>query len=413
MDNSLQISGIVFSSKISAIPKLKSISKRECKLCDVKLNGYTALIGADVYTPSNEIVKQNLLFENNKIVAIDDFDEKNIHGPIQYVILNDETITPAILDEHIHGGYGVNFHNSNEQEIRSLLRKLKDEGTGAVIATTLPGKIEDIKKQIKLLSYIIKNPKEGEAKVYGIHLEGPFLSPKKSGIHRPDMLLEPTVENFNALEPENVKIVTLAPEENGGIELAKYLESKGIIASAGHTMAAASDIINSGIKQVTHIFNAMAEFKHRGLTVANEALLNDTICAEMNSDSSLLDPKIMDLVIRIKPKDKLILISDALPEAGIKKDFIMNDVLIHVKDDWTAISDDGKTLAGSMQFLHNLAKKLIETTKMTFTDFIRYACVNPAKNIGVLSDFELKKGSSPNFTIWDNKTVTPKKTFIG
>jgi N-acetylglucosamine-6-phosphate deacetylase len=411
MNPSIQAYNTSFTSKISTIPSLKQLNSHQVHLRDVKLNGYTAFIGGDVFTPSNKIVKQNLLFNDKRLIATDEFDENKIKDSVQYVLLNDETITPAILDEHIHGGYGVNFHNSSETQIRLLLRKLKETGTGAVIATTLPGSTENIKKQIKLLSSIIKNPNEGEAKIYGIHLEGPFLSPHKSGIHHPEILQEPTIENYLALEPENVKIVTLAPEEKGGIELAKYLNSNGVIASAGHTMALASDIVKSGIKQVTHIFNAMAPFRHRELTVANEAIFNDEIAAEMNSDKSLLDPKIMDFVMRMKPKDKLILISDALPEAGIKKDFIMNNVLIHVKDDWTAISDDGKTLAGSMQFLHDLAKQLIDTTQMKFQDFIRYASVNPSKNLKVEKDFRIEKGFSPNFTVWNNKTIKPEKTF--
>lgn len=115
--------------------------------------------------------------------------------------------------------------------------------------------------------------------------------------------------------------------------------------------------------------------------------------------------------MRLKPKSKLILISDALPEAGIKENFYMNNVKINVKDDWTAISDDG-ILAGSMQFLHNLAKKLIDKTQMTFRDFIQYASVNPSKNMKVEKDFRLQEGLTPNFTIWDNKTITAEKTFV-
>ena len=406
-----RVSNIDFNARIKDIPALNNIAKREINLATTKLKGNTAIIGADVYTPSNRIAQQDLLFHDNKLVAINDFDETLINEPIQYIIADGKTVAPAILDEHIHGGYGVNFHSSGERQIRGLLRRLANEGTGGVVATTLPGGISHIRKQIQLLSRIIENPKLGEAKIYGIHLEGPFLSPEKSGIHPKRILLEPTVENFERLEPKHISIVTFAPERYGGAELAEYLQSRGIIASAGHTMATAQDIVDCGIKQVTHVLNAMNPFHHRNLTVANEALWNNAITTEMNADQSLLPAKTMDILMRLKPKDKLVLISDALPEAGLKDDFYMNHVRIHVKDDWTAISDDG-ILAGSMQFLHNLAKKLITTTQMTFKDFIRYASVNPSKNLHVENDFRIKEGLTPNFTVWDNKTLSPEKTFV-
>lgn len=286
-----KVSDINFSARINDIPAMTTLIKNEVGVAASKLKGNTAMIGADVYTPANKIVKQDLLFCDGKLVAINDFDENTISGPIQYMILDGKTIAPAILDEHIHGGYGINFHSSNERLIRALLRKLAQEGTGGVIATTLPDSFGKIRKQIQILNKIINNPKDGEARIYGIHLEGPFLSPEKRGIHPKRKLADPTVDNYEKLNPENIKIVTLAPERNGGYELAQYLKEHGVIASAGHTLATAQDMIISGIKQVTHILNAMAAPNHRNLTVANEALWDKTITAEMNGDMSLLIPK--------------------------------------------------------------------------------------------------------------------------
>ena len=131
----------------------------------------------------------------------------------------------------------------------------------------------------------------------------------------------------------------------------------------------------------------------------------------MNSDESLLIPQTMNLIMNAKPKGKLVLISDALPEAGIKRDFLMNGTLIHVDKNWVAKDGDG-VLAGSMQFLHNIAKKITEHTDMTFSDFIRYASENPAKNLGVSDKFTLKAGLKPIFSVWNNKTKKVEKTFI-
>ncbi len=407
----MAINNITFGAKISSIPSIKNVSGKQNLLKDVKLSGYNAFIGGDVYTPSGKIVKQDLLFKDNLLIATDEFDEEQIREKINYVILKDKTIAPAIFDEHIHGGYGVNFHNSSEADIRMLLKKLANEGTGAVIATMLPDKAEEIKKQIRVLNNIIKNPDEGSAKVFGIHLEGPFINMLKRGIHPSYKFLEPSVETYESFEPENVKIVTLAPETDKEYKLSKYLKEQGVIVSAGHSLASAKQVIDAGIKQVTHLFNAMSQFNHREPTIANEGLANPEVLAEMNSDESLLIPQTMNLIMKAKPKDKLVLISDALPQAGIKQDFVMNDVVIHVDENWVA-KDDNNILAGSMRFLHDIAGKIIKDTDMTFRNFIRYASENPAKNIGVYDKFKIKEGFKPIFSVWDNKTTKVEKTFI-
>lgn len=401
---------ISFCANIRDIPKL-NIPKRVLKLNDAKLNGYTAFINGKIYDSSNKIKFGDILLKNNQIIAINEFDENSINGIIKYVDIKDKILTPTLIDEHIHGGYGVNFHSSDEKSIRKFLKQLAKEGTGAILATTLPGTLEHLNRQLKILNHIIKNPDKGAAKILGIHLEGPFLNPKKAGIHPPEALLKPSIENFEKLDSENVKIVTLAPELDQNYELSKYLKNRGIIPSAGHSMADASDIKESGITQVTHLFNAMAPFHHRLPTVANEGLLNPKITAEMNTDTSLLVPDTMNLIMREKPKDKLILISDALPQAGIKKDFLLNGIRIHVNPDWIATSDRG-ILAGSMKFLHDVAAKLIKETNMTFEKFIRYASVNPAKNLGVENDYKIAKGSKPDFAIWDKNSLKVEKTFI-
>ncbi|MBQ3640568.1 hypothetical protein II906_01340, partial [bacterium] len=370
-----------FGAKIKDIPMLYGNLAVKTDLKDVKLKGYTAFVNADVYTPSNRIKKQDLLFRDKELISVDDFDEKEVLEPIHYVDLKDKTVAPAIFDEHIHGGYGVDFHKSDEKEVRKLLKKLGEEGTAAVFATTLPGKLDDINNQLGVLNNVIANPDKGSAKLAGIHMEGPFFSPKKAGIHPPEILMKPTVENFDKLDSQNVKMVTIAPELDEGYRLTHHLQERGIIPSAGHCMATAEDIQKSGIKHVTHLFNAMAPFHHRVPTVANEGLLNPEITAEMNAEPAHFVPSTMNLIMNEKPKDKLILVSDALSQAGLTDDFDMNGITIHIDENRVAKSYDG-ILAGSVRFLHDLPKVLIETTNMTFKDFIRYASVNPSKKHG-------------------------------
>lgn len=407
----MAIDNITFGANIGNIPNLQKLAGKRTPVADINLKGYTAMIGCDVFTKDCKIAKHNLLFKDKELLAIDEFDENSIDGRIDYSFLDGKTVTPGLLDEHIHGGYGVSFHDSSETEIRNLLKILAKDGTAGVIATTLPGTAEDIKNQIQILSKIINNPDEGAAKIYGIHLEGPFLNKEKKGIHSIRDLMEPTVANYESFNPENIKMVTLAPELDKNYELTKYLQSKGIIVSAGHSMAEAKHLIEAGITHVTHLFNAMAGLHHRFPTIANEGLMDPKVTAEVIADNASLLPEIKNMIMKIKPKDKIILVSDALPYAGIKEDFYMNRKLIHVGDDWVPKDADG-TLAGNMRFLHDAAKILIQNTNLTFKNFIRFASVNPAKSFNLLKNFTLKEGLEPIFSIWDNKETSPERTFV-
>lgn len=400
---------INFGARIASIPTIKGIKASNIGVKDINLRGLTALIGGDVFEHTGQIKKHDLLFWGKKLIAIDEFNPEVLSMPVNYAYITDKTVTPVIFDEHIHGGFGISFHNSEEADIRSCLRQLKEAGTGAVIATTLPDKLENIKNQIKVLNRIIKYPAPDEAKILGIHLEGPFLSPLKLGIHNKGDLYMPTVENFLAMEPENVRIVTLAPEMDKDYALSKYLIEHGIIPSAGHTVATAEDIQKSGITHITHLFNAMAPLHHRTPTVANEALFNPDIAVEMIAEQSHVDYHIKDMVMREKPADKLILISDAISHAGKEKSFIMGGKRIYIDENWIA-KDEAGTLAGSVRFLHNLADELVKKTKMSFEDFIRYASVNTAKSMGLEDEFMLKVGRNTDFTIWNNKAVKPEIT---
>ena len=407
----MNVNNVTFGAKVSSIPAIKNISGKKVALNDLKLSGYKAIIGGDVFMPECKIAKHDLLFKDKKLIAIDDFDEKAVNDKIDYVVLENETVAPAVLDEHIHGGFGVSFHESNELEIRNLLKIFAEKGIGGVIATTLPGSAERIKYQIKVLNNIIKNPDEGSAKIFGIHLEGPFLSEEKRGIHSTKDLIIPTIENYEKMEPENVKMVTLAPELDEEYKLTKYLQDKGVVVSAGHSMATAAQIIDSGIKNVTHLFNAMAPFHHRKPTIANEGLNNPSITAEIIADKNSLTPQTIDMIMKLKPKNKLVLVSDALPNAGVKQDFIMGGKVIYVNDELVPMDIDG-TLAGNMRFLPESAKTLISDTSLNFKDFIRYSSVNPAATFGLTEKFSIKEGLEPIFSVWNNKELIPEKTFI-
>lgn len=153
------------------------------------------IVNAEVYTPANRFVKETLFLNKNKFITKDEF-ERSVTSSSEINVYDFEGkyITLALVDQHIHGGYGIDFNNANEQEIRNFLRKIKQWGQGDILATFVPGKIDELNRQIEIINGIIKNPQNGEARIAGINLEGPFLSPQKAGIHPPSNLMLPTIK---------------------------------------------------------------------------------------------------------------------------------------------------------------------------------------------------------------------------
>ena len=381
------------------------------------LNNYTAFLNGYVFFIENNLPyfkKTDLLFYNKKLIAIDyvknDFKIDNIK--LNVINAKNMYLTPSFIDQHIHGGYDINFHNSKEEEIRYFLKKSAQFGYSYLVPTLLPDSIDNINKQLKIIRNIINSPQLGSTKILGVHLEGPFLNPEKAGIHPIKLLIKPNVQDFKKLKHKDIiKIVTLAPELDEHYSLCKYLKANNIISSAGHSVASAVEILNSNVKQITHLFNAMAYIHHRKFTIANEALFNDNLFIEIISDLKHVHPKMLNLVRKLKPKHNIIFISDALPCAYSKNNiFYMNNVKINISNG-LALSEDG-TIAGNNKFSCDNIKKILNETDFTFEEIIACLSTNCAKNLNIENKFEFKLNNNLDFIIWDKKTLDIKKIFI-
>ena len=254
-----------------------------------------------------------------------------------------------MIEQHFHGAFGVNFNTCVENDLFMLADKMQENGICGFFPTLVTDSVENIKRQIAVIKSAAKTAKS----ILGIHLEGIFLNPEKKGIHDEKLFLKPTIENFQLIEDDFIKIVTLAPElcEAGFID---YLKSKGIKVQAGHCMS--GDL--SGVDGVTHLFNAMSPVNHRGQSTALSALINDDIYTEIIADGVHLSDEILRLIFKCKPLDKIILVSDCLPctESGIKEFEFAGETIYF--DGKRATSKSG-TIAGSTTLLPDMFKYLL------------------------------------------------------
>ena len=256
--------------------------------------------------------------------------------------------TLPLIEQHFHGAFGVDFNKAGVNEIIKLANKMRSIGVAAFFPTLVTDSVENIKRQIS----IIKQAAQEDKSILGIHLEGIFINPDKKGIHNQEHFLELSVENYKKIEDDFIKIITLAPELDKG--LIEYLKTKNVKIQAGHCTGWCN---SSKLDGATHLFNAMAGINHKGSSTALSALIDDNIYTEIIADGIHVCDDALKLLIKAKPADKIILISDSLPITYSNlKETIFADSKIYY-DGRKATSKEG-TLAGSTKLLPEIIKIL-------------------------------------------------------
>ncbi|MBE7706619.1 MAG: hypothetical protein E7Z91_05200 [Cyanobacteria bacterium SIG30] len=284
-----------------------------------------------------------------------------------------------IIETHIHGGFGINFNNASADDLHFFARNIIKKNVIAFIPTLATDSIDNLNCALNNIKQAMQNQKEDEARILGVHLEACFLNPFKKGIHNEKYFLDLTAENFDKFSHHDIiKIVTLAPELDCG--LVSYLKSKNIKVQAGHTMA----LNISDIDATTHHFNAMPKpsFENFKDYISYKALNNNGVYCEIIADFIHNDIETLKMFFNKKNKDKIILISDALPIACSnldKIDFCGKTIFNNGKD-------ANGVLGGSILTLYEIAHKLLESNiltldeikKMLFENQLNYLGLNPS-----------------------------------
>ena len=220
-------------------------SNQDCFLAII--NGYILNPNYSVLKEGSDLRKEDILIYKDKIVAIGQDFQENLPADIGNICIIDAeglTITPGLIDQHIHGGYGVDFNNADVEDIINLTENLPSHGITSILPTIMTAPESIIKEQINKVKTAKQNQPINSTKLLGIHLEGPYLCSKYKGIQPETEIIKPKVANFQKIEDSEIKIVSYAPELDEGFELTKYLASKNIIPSAGHSSASCEDAKN-------------------------------------------------------------------------------------------------------------------------------------------------------------------------
>lgn len=288
----------------------------------------------------------------------------------------------TFIDLQVNGHGGVDLLSAKSVgDVRKVSRSLYQNGVAGYLATIITAPLETALTAIKLIEEVRKNPEPGEALILGIHLEGPFISKKKKGVHPEEFIKDPDLEHLNKLlAAGEVKEVTLAPELPGAIELIKYLVGKNIVVSLGHSNATYEEAkagFAAGAKTVTHLYNAMAKSLDEG--IGRAALESDVIIQIIVDDVHISHELLIETMPKIK--GRYILTNDPIAAAGLGNgEFPFGDMKIHVHDG-EARRDDG-TLAGGVATLSD-SIEILDQLGISYEDAIASVTTRPCQLIGV------------------------------
>ncbi len=345
-----------------------------------------ALTGGDIITPFRVINNGTIVIEDGKISDLGKSLDKSVLKKCKVIDVSEKLVCPGFADLLVHGGAGSGFADNSNESIAKISSYLSQYGSTTVLASLFAKPEELLLGDLKRVAeYIEQNP---NSNIRGIHMEGPFLNKKFKGAMNEDYLWKPTAESWDKIWKASngyIKIMTIAPELEGALEVMQSAAKEGVVLSIGHSTASYDDVenaIDNGAAHVTHIFNAMQSFHHRTPGIILGALLHNELKIELIADTLHVHPAVMQLLLKLKGASGIILVSDSIRAGGMHEgEYEFADQKIFMKGK-KAYLEDG-TLAGSTLTLNAAVKNMVEAAGAKITEAVRMASLNGIKVLGL------------------------------
>jgi N-acetylglucosamine-6-phosphate deacetylase len=326
---------------------------------------------------------------------------------------SDSTVTAAFFDIHVHGAAGHDVMEGTSRALDYVGNFLATKGVGHYLATTVTAPVERTLRALEGIAKIIETAKQSAgagAQPVGIHLEGPFISHAKRGVHPPADIQPPSVPLFQRMQQAaggHIRLITIAPETPGALELIEHAITTGTQVSVGHSDATAEQTraaIALGARSATHTFNAMRRLDHREPGIAGVVLDTDSLYAELICDGIHVAPEFVRLWLRSKGEDRAILMTDGMSATGMPDgNYMLGELAVTVRDGKCLSTGDlgegVETLAGSVLTMDRAVTNLQHYTGASLTTAVRMASRNPACMLGLnLGTFAV--GQPANFNVY-------------
>ncbi len=346
-----------------------------------------------LYTPLQEIQHPLLFVEDGQITEISSRSAKAAPNNIARIDFDDAAIAPGYVDIHMHGGAGLDVMLASQAELPRLGKFLATHGVTGYFPTTVAAPLDQTCAALERLAGAIEAGTTGKngntvlARPLGIHLEGPFLSHKRRGVHPPENLVLPSLEIFERFwqaSRGHIGMMTIAPELPGALEVIAEAAARNVCVSIGHSdaeMSIAQAAVNAGARHATHTFNAMRPLDHRDPGILGEVLTDSQIGADIIADGIHVSPAIVKLFLQAKGVELAVLITDAIAAAGMPDGrYQLGPIQVDVKDG--KCTTDGR-LAGSTLTMDRAVRNVTEFANWSLRDAVQAATLNPARAVGL------------------------------
>lgn len=351
----------------------------------------TVLTGARLVLPTGVVENGRLTVENGRISDVSGADVSSSDGSPTPPVgtappldLQGCTVVPGFVDMHVHGGGGASYASGIAEEALVAARTHLEHGTTTTVASTVTGEIDEVCRQASVLSELVE-----DGLLAGVHFEGPFISINRCGAHQPDLLRDPDpalVRKLVDAARGTAKMVTLAPELEGGIESIRLLKELGVIAAIGHTDANYDKVlqgIEAGATVATHLFNAMPAIGHRAPGPIVALLEDERITVELIGDGVHLHPAVIDLAMTGAGLDRVALITDAMSAAGFGDGlYPLGPLQVRVEDGVARLVEGG-SIAGSTLTLDVAFRRAVALNGISLVRAAQVLSLNPARLLGV------------------------------
>lgn len=364
---------------------------------------YTILQNVELVLPNKILPFVHVGIKNGKIVKMDTT-PISTHKQYQQIDCKGHRLIPGMIDVHIHGANGFDIMDGREESIQEVSRTCASTGCTSFLATSVSSTIEDLLAMIDSVKRVVGH--EVGAKIAGIHLEGPYLNPIRKGMQNENYLRHPDIEEMKMIFKEAgslIKMVTIAPELPGGMELISFLKEQGVIISIAHSDATyeeAKKAFEAGASHVTHCFNGMRPIHHRDPGIVVAAFEEEHVSLQAIVDHIHLHPAIIRLMHRSKGAEGIVLITDALQAMGMGDgNYIFGGHHVTVTNGVARLHDG--TLASSTVTMNEALQYTVETG-ISLTDAVQMASTTPARILDLQQKGAIAVGMDADLVLLDD-----------
>jgi N-acetylglucosamine-6-phosphate deacetylase len=381
----------------------------------------TVFTASSLYTPLEQIERPLLFVDDGMITAVSSRSQRNAPANVSMIDFGDAMIVPGFVDIHIHGGAGLDVMLASVAELPRLGKFLASHGVTGYFPTTVAASLDHTYASLERLASAIEAAKSAangdgvQARPLGIHLEGPFLSHKRRGVHPPEYLVAPTVEIFDRLWQAargHVRMMTIAPEISGAMEVIAEAARRNVCVSIGHSDAelpVAQSAVQAGARHATHTFNAMRPLDHRDPGIIGQVLTDNQLTADIIADGIHVSPPVVQIFLQAKGIDRAVLITDAISATGMPDGrYKLGPIEVEVKD---GRCTSGGSLAGSVLTMDRAVRNVTQFARWSLKDAVRAASLNPARAAGLKEQGQIVAGAEASFAVLSPEGEV-KKTIV-